>query len=117
VIPKKKEFEQAKKYINDSREKLKREADAQDNEVNNMEKRILQIEKKIEEKSKTWKHKKNKVMMENDELVRIYNEMKDRNSRDIIKLLQDVMRIKNTVSNRLEDLKLLALEALNEAQE
>jgi len=43
--------------------------------------------------------------------------MKDRNSRDIIKLLQDVMRIKNTVSNRLEDLKLLALEALNEAQE
>jgi len=52
-----------------------------------------------------------------DELIRLYDELKEHIGKEMLDLIQDVMRIKTTVHDNLLKLEQSATEALNEAQE
>jgi len=114
---KEKKIEQLNKKYENSRNEMKIELSAHNREIDNLDKRIQKLEREGESKFLEWKRKSSKAMMEYDELIRLYDELKEHIGKEMLDLIQDVMRIKTTVHDNLLKLEQSATEALNEAQE
>jgi len=114
---KERKIEQLNKKYENSRNEMKKELDAQNREIETLDKRIQKLEREGENKFLEWKRKSSKAMMEYDELIRLYDELKDHIGKEMLDLIQDVMRVKTTVHDDLVQLEQIATEALNEAQE
>jgi len=114
---KEKKIAQLNKKYENSRNEMKAELSAHNREIDNLDKRIQKLEREGESKFLEWKRKSSKAMMEYDELIRLYDELKEHIGKEMLDLIQDVMRIKTTVHDNLLKLEQSATEALNEAQE
>jgi len=74
------------------------------------------VEREAESKLMAWKDKSSKATMEYDELVRLYSDLKEHLEREMLDLIQDVMKIKTTVHDSLLELEQTAVLELNEAK-
>lgn len=109
-------IKQASQQYTKTKEEVKVELEAHSIETDKIEKQIQRIQRDGENKLLEWKRKSSKAMMEYDDLLRLYDESKEHIGKEMLDLIQDVMRIKTTVHDNLLKLEKMATDALNEAQ-
>jgi SMC interacting uncharacterized protein involved in chromosome segregation len=99
-----------------ARQDVKNQLETQNNALTVLEIRVRNVEREAESKLMAWKDKSSKATMEYDELVRLYSDLKEHLEREMLDLIQDVMKIKTTVHDSLLELEQTAVLELNEAK-
>jgi len=99
-----------------TRQDVKNQLETQNKALTVLEIRVRNVEREGESKLMAWKAKSSKATMEYDELVRLYSDLKEHLEREMLDLIQDVMKIKTTVHDSLLELEQTTMLELNEAK-
>jgi len=99
-----------------ARQDVKNQVETQNNALAVLEIRVRNVEREGESKLMAWKAKSSKATMEYDEILRLYSNLKEHLEREMLDLIQDVMKIKTTVHDNLLELEQVAVQELNEAK-
>lgn len=99
-----------------TRQDVKNQVETQNKALAVLEIRVRNVEREGESKLMAWKAKSSKATMEYDELLRFHSNLKENLEREMLDLIQDVMKIKTTVHDSLLELEQVAIQELNEAK-